>query len=476
MDTDPGPEEPPLKRANSYMDALDAVDTPAQPDEHAAGGEAPEAIIVDAPNTNAVTDLVAEASQVDEVVPDARTNEVSAEGVATEVAEHFASAVSDDIPPPPLSTTSGKIYRSISTELLAESSTDDLLQPIHDTTAVADHVHPVEHHEAAGAASPTTPGGKIRHSASADLLAESSTDDHAPVAVIETNVDAPEIHKPEHAAEQAPISPSKTTAAVSPPASPKDVVIKSPTVIEATLDAPAPAAAPIVDVVTAAVMSFESKPTATDAAAPAAAPAPEVKAEPKVVAPEAIAHSDDHFISLEEVSQRNPDSRINAETPKESQGLSAKQAADRLAVHGRNALTPPPATPWWLLFFYQFKDPFIILLLVAAALSFGTFSYTKATTDLISALALIVVALIQAVLTWIQELKAANVMAQFANMLQAQCHVIRDGVEEIMDAELLVVGDVVLIKGGDKASFTSHIIHYILVLCASVYHGVLFLN
>ena len=50
-------------------------------------------------------------------------------------------------------------------------------------------------------------------------------------------------------------------------------------------------------------------------------------------------------------------------------GLTADEAARRLARHGPNALPEAPPRPRWLLFARQFRSPLVALLAVAAALA-----------------------------------------------------------------------------------------------------------
>jgi len=230
-----------------------------------------------------------------------------------------------------------------------------------------------------------------------------------------------------------------------------DVVVAVPAVAvvapkAAVEPAPAPKTADVV-----------ASPKPESAPAPAAAaPAAPVEAAPtekkKVAAiPDQIAQSDDHFLAFDALSERFPDSHINAAAPKESKGLTSEKAAELLAIHGRNALKPPKRDPLWLTFLKQFRDPFLILLIIAGILSFGLYGYdTTVKTNLYAAIALVLVVVLTALFTFVQEIKAANVLAKFANLLQATTLVFRNGTEQTMDAAELVVGDIVKIKGGDK--------------------------
>ena len=65
----------------------------------------------------------------------------------------------------------------------------------------------------------------------------------------------------------------------------------------------------------------------------------------------------------------------------ELQGLSEKEALDRLMRDGPNLLTPPPSTPEWVKFCKQLFGGFAMLLWLGAILCFIAFSIQAATFD-----------------------------------------------------------------------------------------------
>src|SRR5262249_44825482 len=58
-----------------------------------------------------------------------------------------------------------------------------------------------------------------------------------------------------------------------------------------------------------------------------------------------------------------------------------------------------------------------------------------------------------------QEREARRVVAGFQNLLPQQCIVIRDGAETTLQAEALVVGDIIRIKSGIKLPADARILH-----------------
>ncbi|MGZ8260190.1 MAG: cation-transporting P-type ATPase, partial [Caldimonas sp.] len=56
-------------------------------------------------------------------------------------------------------------------------------------------------------------------------------------------------------------------------------------------------------------------------------------------------------------------------------GLSAAEAARRLAADGANVLRPAAETPWWRRILAQLRDPLVMLLLAAIAVSLAAWRY-----------------------------------------------------------------------------------------------------
>jgi sodium/potassium-transporting ATPase subunit alpha len=144
-------------------------------------------------------------------------------------------------------------------------------------------------------------------------------------------------------------------------------------------------------------------------------------------------------------------SRINADNPNNSLGLSKEDAEDILRDVGPNSLTPPPSTPLWLLFLSQFSNLFMILLLSAALLCFGVYFWDPSDdSNLILGFFLLVVVIITCYETFAQEAKADELMEKFRALVPEDATVIRDGVQASCGVETLVVGDIVCIQAGQK--------------------------
>ena len=126
-----------------------------------------------------------------------------------------------------------------------------------------------------------------------------------------------------------------------------------------------------------------------------------------------------------------------------SLGLTASDAAARLADHGPNRLDEaPPRRPLAILG-DQFRNP-LVLILVGAAVVAGLVG------DLKDTVVIAVVLSLNALLGFAQEMKAQRSLTALKSMLVAHARVRRDGTVVEIPAADLVPGDVVLVEAGDR--------------------------
>ena len=130
-------------------------------------------------------------------------------------------------------------------------------------------------------------------------------------------------------------------------------------------------------------------------------------------------------------------------------GLSADEAAKRLAADGPNKLKEQPKTPMWIRFFRQMADPMVIMLLVAAVISAVT-GAIQGEIDFADVAIILTVVIINSALGVIQEAKSEEALAALQEMSAAQSKVIRDGKLVSLHSSELVRGDVVLLEAGDS--------------------------
>ncbi|WP_217570045.1 HAD-IC family P-type ATPase [Streptomyces sp. GbtcB7] len=132
-------------------------------------------------------------------------------------------------------------------------------------------------------------------------------------------------------------------------------------------------------------------------------------------------------------------------------GLSAARAAQLLSAHGPNSLPEERRTPAWHRFLKQYRSYMQIVLVAAAIVSLLIEQWT-------TAILLIVLTLLNAVVGLRQEGKAESAMNALQSMMKATARVRRDGTEAEIPAEQLVVGDIVLIAAGDQVAADGRII------------------
>lgn len=130
------------------------------------------------------------------------------------------------------------------------------------------------------------------------------------------------------------------------------------------------------------------------------------------------------------------------------EGLSVKEAHERLEKHGHNKLIETKKRSALLRFFDQMKDPMIIVLLVAATLSFITSVYEKENPADVFIILFVVV--LNSFLGVVQESKAEEAIEALKEMTMAKSKVIRDGEIISIESQDLVVGDVVVLEAGDS--------------------------
>ncbi|XP_009327625.1 PREDICTED: sodium/potassium-transporting ATPase subunit alpha-1 [Pygoscelis adeliae] len=157
---------------------------------------------------------------------------------------------------------------------------------------------------------------------------------------------------------------------------------------------------------------------------------------------------DDHKLSLDELHRKYGTDL--------SRGLTPARAAEILARDGPNSLTPPPTTPEWVKFCRQLFGGFSLLLWIGALLCFLAYGIQSVMEEepnndnLYLGVVLAAVVIITGCFSYYQEAKSSKIMESFKNMVPQQALVVRNGEKISINAEGVVVGDLVEVKGGDR--------------------------
>ncbi|MDD2534729.1 MAG: cation-translocating P-type ATPase [Eubacteriales bacterium] len=123
-------------------------------------------------------------------------------------------------------------------------------------------------------------------------------------------------------------------------------------------------------------------------------------------------------------------------------GLTAEQAAERLAQYGPNALSEKKRQSLLQKILAQLKDVMVLILIAASLVSAFLGEY-------IDAVVIIAIVIINAILGVVQEGKAEKAIDALKKMTSPQARVLRGGEQRLIAASELVPGDVVLLEAGD---------------------------
>ncbi len=137
--------------------------------------------------------------------------------------------------------------------------------------------------------------------------------------------------------------------------------------------------------------------------------------------------------------------RVAADVPPVTTGLTAAEAAARLAADGPNLL-PTRRPPSQLRRLLAQMVHFFALMLWAA----GGLAFVAGLPEL--GVAIFVVIVINGVFAFVQEHRAERAAARLHDLIPRRARVVRDGLPAEIPSEELVVGDLVLLESGDRIS------------------------
>ena len=133
-------------------------------------------------------------------------------------------------------------------------------------------------------------------------------------------------------------------------------------------------------------------------------------------------------------------------------GLSKDEAEKRLAEVGPNILAAEEKIKFFAIILHQFKSPLIYVLLVASIVTFFLHEY-------IDMAVILAVVILNAVIGFIQEVKAEQGVRSLKKMVQVKARALRDRREKELPASQLVPGDVVYLAAGMRVPADLRLIH-----------------
>lgn len=124
-------------------------------------------------------------------------------------------------------------------------------------------------------------------------------------------------------------------------------------------------------------------------------------------------------------------------------GLTSEEAERRLKAYGYNVIESKKRVSPFFIFFSQFND-FIVWVLIAATIISGVMG------DMADAITILIIVIINAILGFIQEYKTEKSLEALKSLAAPTTKVIRSGHIQVINAELITIGDLVVLEAGDK--------------------------
>jgi magnesium-transporting ATPase (P-type) len=137
------------------------------------------------------------------------------------------------------------------------------------------------------------------------------------------------------------------------------------------------------------------------------------------------------------------DDTIHQVATSTEQGLDSAEATHRLQQHGPNKLPTGKKQSAFMRFLLQFHNVLVYVLLGAGVLKLALGLW-------LDAAIILGVVVLNSLLGFFQEGKAAQALESISKMLSAEARTLRDGAPRLIPADTLVPGDIVLLESGDK--------------------------
>ena len=141
----------------------------------------------------------------------------------------------------------------------------------------------------------------------------------------------------------------------------------------------------------------------------------------------------------------NESETIEALKTSREKGLTSEQAEESRRIHGENVIAEEKQKSVFRVFLEQFADLMVLLLIAASIISIFT-------DNVESAVVILAVITMNAVLGTLQHVKAQKSLASLKAMSSPSARVIRNGIQTEIPASEVVVGDILLIEAGNVAA------------------------
>ncbi len=145
-------------------------------------------------------------------------------------------------------------------------------------------------------------------------------------------------------------------------------------------------------------------------------------------------------------------------------GLTDEVVQQKLKEFGKNQFTEKRKKTFIQRFLEQMKDVMVIILIIAAVIS-AAVTAIQETNEWLEPIVIIAIVLLNALLGVIQESKAEASLEALKNLAAPSAKVIRNGVQQTIDATGLVPGDVIVVEAGDYIPADARLIESFSLRC-----------
>ena len=140
------------------------------------------------------------------------------------------------------------------------------------------------------------------------------------------------------------------------------------------------------------------------------------------------------------------------------QGLTKKKVEERLAKYGPNAFPEEEEEGFFRQLLNAFKDKLVIILMVCSLLQAGIGLFNSHVEDLIGAGFIFLIVVVMVRINYQAEANASSELKKLKELQRSTARVIRDTILQEVDAQELVVGDIIIVQEGDKVPADARVV------------------
>lgn len=145
-------------------------------------------------------------------------------------------------------------------------------------------------------------------------------------------------------------------------------------------------------------------------------------------------------------------------------GLTQGEVLQRQQRYGRNELARKKEDSLLVRFLAQFQDYMVIILLIAAAISFAV-SLFNGEADFFDPIIILAIVVLNAMIGVFQESKAQKALEALQKMSAPTVTALRGGEKQTMNADELVIGDIIYLETGDLVPADARLIEAVSLTC-----------